>query len=87
MEQKLPLLYIKQGCPWCIEAEIFLKRHNVAYQLIEVRHNPAAFEEMIKISGQTKAPTLQWTDGSVLADFDTQQLVHFLESKGLSGKR
>ncbi len=87
MESNLSRLFIKQGCPWCIEAENFLQNHGIAYQRVEVRYNPEAFKQMIKISGQTKAPTLQWSDGDVLADFDTRQLIPFLESKGVSGLR
>jgi monothiol glutaredoxin len=52
---------------------------------VEVRNDPEAFERMIKISGQTKAPTLQWSDGDVSADFDVGQLVRFLRSKGVEG--
>jgi glutaredoxin 3 len=39
-----------------------------------------AMEEMVKLSGQTKAPTLDW-DEEVLADFGVEELVPFLEGK------
>ncbi len=72
------ILYVKQGCPWCIEAEEELDRLGVKYELREVRSNPAYFEEMRKLSGQTKAPVLQM-DGRVLADFGIEQLPGFLK--------
>ena len=50
----------------------------VKYELREVRSNPAYFEEMRKLSGQTKAPVLQM-DGRVLADFGVEQLPGFLK--------
>jgi glutaredoxin 3 len=72
------ILYIKQGCPWCIAAEEELHKLGVKYELREVRSNPAYFEEMRKLSGQTKAPVLQM-DGRVLADFGPEQLPGFLK--------
>ena len=72
------ILYIKQGCPWCIAAEEELQKLGVKYERREVRSNPAYFDEMKKLSGQTKAPVLQM-DGRVLADFGPEQLPGFLK--------
>jgi len=72
------ILYIKQGCPWCIAAEEELQKLGVKYERREVRSNSAYFEEMRELSGQTKAPVLQM-DGRVLADFGPEQLPGFLE--------
>jgi glutaredoxin len=71
-------LYVKQGCPWCIAAEEELQRLGVKHEVREVRSNPAYFEEMKKLSGQTKAPVLQM-DGRVLADFGIEQLPGFIK--------
>ena len=71
------ILYIKQGCPWCIAAEDELQKLGVKHEVREVRSNPAYFEEMKKLSGQTKAPVLQM-DGRILADFGPEQLPGFL---------
>ena len=70
------ILYIKQGCPWCIAAEEELQKLGVKYERREVRSNPSYFEEMKKLSGQTKAPVLQM-DGRLLADFGPEQLPGF----------
>ena len=72
------ILYIKQGCPWCIAAEEELQKLGVKYERREVRSNPVYFDEMKKLSGQTKAPVLQM-DGRVLADFGPEQLPGFLK--------
>ena len=72
------ILYIKQGCPWCIAAEEELQKLGVKYERREVRSNPAYFEEMKKLSGQTKAPVLQMDD-RILADFGVEQLPRFLK--------
>ena len=72
------ILYIKQGCPWCIAAEEELQKLGVKYERREVRSNPAFFREMQEISGQTKAPVLD-VDGRILADFGPEQLSSFLK--------
>jgi glutaredoxin len=78
----LPILYTKQGCPWCSEAVEFLDRHGISYKLREVTRDPTAWEEMQKKSGQTKAPTLDW-HGKVLADFGVTELVPFLHQQNV----
>jgi glutaredoxin 3 len=72
------ILYVKQGCPWCIAAEEELQKLGVKYERREVRSNPAYFEEMKKLSGQTKAPVLQMNE-RILADFGPEQLPGFLK--------
>ena len=78
----LPILYIKPGCPWCDEVVHFLKRKQVAVETVVVSGNPAAMREMIDLSGQSKAPTLDW-HGEVLADFGVEELIPFLSRRGL----
>ena len=77
-----PKLYVKNGCPWCEEAEEFLQEKKIDFERIEVRSNKEAFEEMIELSGQTKTPTMDW-EGEVLADFGVDELIPFLQKKGL----
>lgn len=76
----LPILYVKRGCPWCTEAIEFLDSHGIGYRLQEVTSNAAAFEEMRRKSGQTRAPTLDW-HGKILADFGAEELVAFLQGQ------
>ena len=80
--EDLPILYVKAGCPWCDEAIAFLDGNGVSYRLKEVRGDAAAYAEMEKVSGQTKAPTLDWR-GDVLADFGVDELVPFLRKKNV----
>lgn len=82
MAKDLPILYIKRGCPWCEEAVEFLDGHGISYRLKEVTGDAAAYAEMQKKSGQTKAPTLDW-NGKVLADFGTDELVPFLREQNV----
>jgi glutaredoxin 3 len=82
MSDTIPTLYIKGGCPWCDEAENYLQAKGIKYNKIDVRSDSAAFDKMIELSGQSKAPTLEWDD-EVLADFGTDQLEAFLQKRNL----
>ena len=76
-----PILYIKPGCPWCVEVENYLRREGIRYERVDVTRDRDGMKAMLEISGQTKAPTLDW-DGKVLADFGVDELVPFLRKLG-----
>jgi glutaredoxin len=78
----LPILYIKSGCPWCIEVVEFLKEKGVGYREKNVNEDAAARAEMQRKSGQTRAPTLDW-NGKILADFGVDELVPFLREQNV----
>lgn len=77
-----PLLYIKRGCPWCDEAEEFLQDHGIEYEVIDVLRDREAFQKMRALSGQSKAPTMEW-DGEILADFGASELERFLRERNV----
>lgn len=78
----LPVLYIKPGCPWCDDVVDFLKRKRIEVDTVIVSGNREAMSEMFELSGQSKAPTMDW-HGEVLADFGVEELVPFLQQRGL----
>ena len=78
----LPILYIKVGCPWCEEVTEYLNSHDIEVKTVIVSNNPDAMSEMVELSGQSKAPTLNW-HGHVLADFGVEELIPFLEKQDL----
>jgi glutaredoxin 3 len=78
----LPVLYIKPGCPWCDEVVDYLMRKKIEVDTRVVSGNREAMDEMVALSGQTKAPTLDW-HGEILADFGVDELVPFLKEQGL----
>lgn len=75
-----PVLYTKTGCPWCAEARAVLERAGIKYDEHSVTANAAAFAEMLRLSGQTKAPVLNWS-GLILADFGASELETFLAAR------
>ena len=78
----LPILYIKPGCPWCDEVVAYLAKKKIAVKVMVVSGNREAMQEMIDLSGQSKAPTLDW-QGEVLADFGVEELVPFLKERNI----
>jgi glutaredoxin len=71
-------LFIKPYCGWCQKAMRWLDDHSVAYEKIDVIADEAAFDEMIRISGQELAPVID-VDGKVLADFGPEELPGFFQ--------
>ena len=71
-------LFIKSYCPWCHKAIHWLDKHGIEYETLDVIANEAAFDEMVRLSGQDLAPVIE-VDGKVLADFGPEQLADFWE--------
>jgi glutaredoxin len=69
-------LFIKPYCGWCTKATRWLDQRGVEYDTIDVMADEAAYEEMIRLSGQSLAPVIE-VDGEVLADFGPDQLAEF----------
>ncbi|MFK5920979.1 MAG: glutaredoxin family protein [Verrucomicrobiota bacterium] len=76
-------VFIKPGCPWCVEATRWLQSNGYEFEEVNVLADRAAFDEMKELSGQTKAPTLVMDDGLMLADFGVDELIPFLEENGI----
>jgi len=73
-----PRLFIKPCCGWCDKAIRWLDGHDIQYETLDVISDGAAFEEMIRLSGQELAPVLE-VDGKVLADFGPEELPGFFK--------
>ena len=78
----LPVLYLKPGCPWCEEVVDYLAKKKIQVRKVIVSSNREAMQEMVDLSGQSKAPTMDW-NGEVLADFGVDELIPFLKERGL----
>ena len=72
-------LYVKTWCPWCVRAEEWLRARRYAYQQIDVEADRADYDEMIRLSGQTRTPTLVTSDGKLLPDFGPDELAAFMD--------
>ena len=59
----------------------WLDDHGVEYETINVMADEAAYDEMIRLSGQDLAPVIE-IEGEILADFGPDQLADFLKKPG-----
>jgi glutaredoxin len=73
-------LFIKPYCGWCQKAIRWLDENEVEYEKIDVIADEAAFDEMIRLSGQELAPVIE-VEGEVLADFGPDQLADFWKKR------
>ena len=74
-------LFIKPFCGWCAEATEWLDRNRLQYTTLDVTSDSAAWDEMVRMSGQTCAPVIE-VDGEMLADFGASELARFWEKLG-----
>ncbi|MCH8474899.1 MAG: glutaredoxin family protein [Opitutales bacterium] len=72
-----PTLYIKSGCPWCREADNFLRSKGLSYEVRDVLIDPAAARRMQQLTGQTLTPSFEYGD-FVVADFSVEEFVSAL---------
>ena len=77
-------VFVKPECPWCVEAIQWLTSQGYQFEEVDVLADPAAFDEMRRLSGQTKTPTMVTDEGLLLADFGVDELIPFLEKNGLA---
>jgi len=73
-------LFIKPYCGWCDKATRWLDQHGVEYATINVMADEAAYDEMIRLSGQDLAPVIE-VEGEILADFGPDQLADFFRKR------
>ena len=69
-------LFIKPFCGWCAEAMEWLDRSKIKYTALDVTSDRGAWDEMVRLSGQSSAPVIE-VDGEMLADFGASELAQF----------
>ena len=69
-------LFIKPFCGWCDEVMEWLDRNKIKYISLDVTSDRAAWDEMVRLSGQSSAPVIE-VDGEMLADFGASELAQF----------
>ena len=76
MKPKGIRLFIKPYCGWCHKAVSWLDQRGVDYETVDVMADEAAYDEMMRLSGQELAPVID-VDGEILSDFGPDQLAEF----------
>lgn len=71
-------MYSAEWCPDCKEMELFLDKHDVAYQVINVDNNAQAVENLKSLCGGKRiVPTLE-VEGKVFINPSIDDLGKFL---------
>ena len=73
-----PILYVKSGCPWCVDALDYFNGKGLDLEVVDLRVNPHRMDELVAASGQTKTPTLKHGD-FIVADFDLDEFEAAME--------
>ena len=73
-----PTLYVKQGCPWCIDALAYFNAKGIDLEIIDVRTESERMKELVEVSGQSMTPTFKHGD-FLVADFDIDEFETALE--------
>ena len=73
-----PTLYVKQGCPWCIDALAYFNAKGIDLEVIDVRTESERMKELVEVSGQSMTPTFKHGD-FLVTDFDLEEFEAALE--------
>jgi glutaredoxin len=63
------IIYTKPGCPYCAAAMEDFRARSVPFTQIDVEGDRVAREEMRKLSGGLRVPTIVNPDGEVVVGF------------------
>ncbi|HEC89466.1 MAG TPA: hypothetical protein ENI44_02655 [Thermoplasmatales archaeon] len=66
-------IYTSEGCPWCARTKEYLRSRGISFREINVSRNPAAINDMIRVSGQTGTPVTV-IKGQAVVGFDVERL-------------
>jgi monothiol glutaredoxin len=77
-------VYLKSFCPWSPGVRTALDRQGLAYEVAEVSRDRAAFEEMVRETGQSSAPCVK-IDDEWLIDVGGDEVHAWLVGHGLVG--
>ena len=73
-----PTVYVKTGCPWCIQALRFFREKEIDLHVVDVLRDRNSMRRLIAISGQTRTPTFEYGD-FVVADFSIDEFLQALD--------
>lgn len=74
------IVYSTPTCPYCRQAEAYLREHGFEFKEINVAADSLAAEEMIRKTGQMGVPVIE-VDGEIIVGFDRTKLAELLKIK------
>ena len=70
-------VFSTQMCPYCVTLKEFLKKHNIAFEEIDVGENKEALKEMVEKSGQMGVPVVE-IDDEIVVGFNKERISQLL---------
>jgi alkyl hydroperoxide reductase subunit F len=70
---KKVIVYSTKDCPYCRMAKVFLEKHGILFEEIDVGADYSAAKKMTELSGQRGVPVIV-VDNEVIVGFDSQRL-------------
>ena len=58
------------ACPWCTKAKKYLDKKGVAYKVRDIEKEPAAYEDLVKLTGESACPVILGDSGEYVRGFD-----------------
>ncbi len=76
------IVYIKPGCPWCVDAVAYLKREGFTFEEVDVMSDPEQYCYMQK--SQVKLRSDSHCGDLILADFDVDEMTEFFNEHNIT---
>lgn len=67
---EMTTIFTKPGCPYCAAAMADMKARGVPFREVDAKGDKTAREEMVRLSGGLRVPTILHPDGTVTVGFD-----------------
>jgi monothiol glutaredoxin len=74
--------YLKPSCGWSNGVRAIMRKHNLAFEDIDIINNRTNYAEMVAKSGQPLSPCVE-IDGVMLADISGEEVENYLLSNDL----
>ncbi|HSY54415.1 MAG TPA: glutaredoxin domain-containing protein [Opitutaceae bacterium] len=74
--------YLKPSCGWSNGVRAIMRKHNLAYEDIDIINNRTNYDEMVRKSGQPLSPCVE-IDGVMLADISGEEVENYLLANDL----
>lgn len=74
--------YLKPSCGWSNGVRAIMRKHDLAYEDIDIINVRANYEEMVRKSGQPLSPCVE-IDGVMLADISGEEVENYLLANNL----
>lgn len=74
--------YLKPHCGWSNGVRAIMRKHNLAYEDIDIINDRANYEEMVRKSGQPLSPCVE-IDGVMLADVSGEEVENYMLANDL----